>query len=337
MRDEWQISFLQTDESNTPVREAHSLAEKVEESRRILRLACDMSFTYYGEPLMIGYSAGKDSDCLLHLAETTLESDEFEVINSHTSVDYPEAVYHRNDVFKRLQEKGVKATVVYPRDKDGHHITMWNLILTRNRLPTRLARHCCSVLKETSTPNRLAAMGIRADESNGRKGRDVFGIRAEKKSDAHFYSLEHTEEVYRESKEIDDPNWDCTLIKTMKEHKDTIVSPMYYWTDSDVWDYIRQNNIEVCVLYEKLGLDRLGCIGCPMATYRQKMKQFQYYPTYKKAYIHACDMLLEKWKKTGKPTEWETGEDMFYWWIEEGKHTVKGQLSLFDDTNTGSN
>ena len=41
-------------------------------------------------------------------------------------------------------------------------------------------------------------------------------------------------------------------------------------------------------------------------------------------------MLLEKWKKTGKQTEWKTGEEMFNWWIEDGKHNVKGQLSLFD-------
>lgn len=327
-----QLELFDNPSQDSPEEErAQTLEKKIEESKKILRLAADMSFKYYGEPLIICYSSGKDSDTLLHLAETTLKPHEFEVINSHTSVDYPEAVYHRNDVFKRLNEKGIKATVIYPRDKNGNHITMWNLILMRNRLPTRLARHCCAVLKETSTPNRLAAMGIRADESNGRKGRDVFGIRAEKKSEAHFYSYSHTEEVHREAQEIDDPNWDCTLIKTMKEHKDTIVSPLYYWSDEDVWDYIRQNNIEVCVLYEKLGLDRLGCIGCPMATYKQKMKQFAYYPTYRQAYVNACNKLLEQWKKKGKQTEWKTGEEMFNWWIQAYEHSVKGQLNLFDE------
>ena len=325
-----QMNLLGSDEEQGKTTKAETLAEKIEESKKILRLACDMSFKYYGKPLIICYSSGKDSDTLLHLAETTLRPEEFEVINSHTSVDYPEAVYHRNAVFKRLNEKGIKATVFYPKDKDGNHITMWNLILTKDRLPTRLARHCCAVLKETSTPNRMAAMGIRAAESNGRKGRDVFAIRAKKKSEAHFYSYDHAEEVHKEAQEIDDPNWDCTLIKTMKEHKDTIVSPLYFWEDNDVWEYIRQNNIEVCILYKKLALDRLGCIGCPMATYKQKMRQFQYYPTYKQAYIHACDKLLEQWKAKGKQTEWKTGEEMFEWWIEFEKHNIKGQLSLFD-------
>ena len=330
---EFSLNDFNQQTDNIPAEKHLSLPEKIEESRRILRLACDMSFTYYGEPLICCYSGGKDSDVLLHLAESTLKPNEFEVLNSHTSVDYPETVYHIRNVFKRLNDKGIKTTINYPRDKDGNHITMWNLILKKNMLPLRVSRSCCSVLKETSTPNRLAAMGVRADESNGRKGRDVFAIRAESKKEAHFYSYQHAEEVHKESQEIDDPNWDCTLIKTMKEHKDTIVNPIYYWSDNDVWDYIRQESIETNPLYER-GLTRIGCLLCPMASYKLKKWQIANYPTYKKAYVHACDQLLEKWKKTGKQTEWKTGEEMFNWWIEEDKHNVRGQISLFDQPIT---
>lgn len=334
---EGQYSLFNTNEQTDELVEKElTLSQKVEESRRILRLACDMSFTYYGQPLILGYSAGKDSDVLLHLAETTLKPNEFEVINSHTSVDYPESVYHRNEVFLRLQDKGVKATVIYPKDKDGNHITMWNLILARDNFPTRLVRFCCKVLKETSTPNRMAAMGIRAAESNNRKGRDVFAVRGEKKSEALYYSYDHVEEVHKESQEINDPNWDCTFIKTMKEHKDTIVNPIYTWTDKDVWDYLRANNVKVNPLYE-CGLTRIGCILCPMASYRLKQWQIAHYPTYKQAYIHAYDKLLENWKARGKQTNWKNGEEMFQWWIEENKHNVKGQMSLFDDTDTDVN
>lgn len=319
------VSLPEADTENN-----QSLQQKINESKRILKLAADMSKKYYSYPLIICYSGGKDSDVLLHLAETTLGATEFEVLNSHTSVDFPETVYHIRSVFKSLNEKGVKATIHYPRDKDGNHITMWNLILKKDRICTRLARFCCQILKETSTPNRLAAMGIRADESNGRKGRDIFGVRAEKKAEARFYSLDHAEEVHKESLEINDPNWDCTLIKTMKEHKDTIVNPIYHWSEKDVWQYIKDNGIKTNPLYER-GYTRIGCIGCPMATYKLKQKQFSEYPTYKKAYIHACDELLKQWAKRGKIAEWKTGEEMFNWWIEENKHNVKGQLSLFDN------
>lgn len=69
------------------------------------------------------------------------------------------------------------------------------------------------------------------------------------------------------------------------------------------------------------------------------MKQFADYPTYKQAYIHACDKLLEQWKARGKITEWNSGEELFNWWIEEGKHSVKGQLSFIDisDKKRGKN
>lgn len=105
-----------------------------------------------------------------------------------------------------------------------------------------------------------------------------------------------------------------------------IVNPIYEWTDMDVWDYIRQNNVKINPLYAR-GYTRVGCIGCPMHTYKQKLRDFAEYPTYKQAYIKAFDKMLENYD--GKET-WKTGEDVFWWWIEAGKHEVKGQINIFD-------
>lgn len=146
-----------------------------------------MSKTYYGLPLIITYSGGKDSDVMLHLAEKYLEIGDFEVLNSHTSVDAPETVKHIREVFKRLKSKGIKADINYPKDANGKHETMWTLIPKKKIPPTRLMRYCCQVLKETSTPNRLACLGVRADESSKRQGRDVFGIRGAATAKLHFF------------------------------------------------------------------------------------------------------------------------------------------------------
>jgi len=86
----------QTDQPQT-------LAEKIDKAKKVLILAADMSKTYYGEPLIITYSGGKDSDVLLYLAENSLNVGDFEVLNSHTTVDAPETVYHIREVFKRLE------------------------------------------------------------------------------------------------------------------------------------------------------------------------------------------------------------------------------------------
>ena len=159
------------------VREPRTFAEKIEESKKILRLASDMSKAYYGKPIVIAYSGGKDSQVLLDLAEKCLRPDEFEVLNGHTTVDCPETVYFIRKEFKRLEEKGIKTTIDYHLDENGQPITMWNLIPQKFMPPTRIIRYCCAVLKEAGTPNRVCALGVRAAESSKRQGRDVFGIR----------------------------------------------------------------------------------------------------------------------------------------------------------------
>ena len=138
--------------------------------------------------------------------------------------------------------------------------------------------------------------------------------------------------MHHESIEKNDPVWDCTLIKVMKSKGDTVVNPIYHWTDNDIWEYARQNHIKMNPLYEK-GYSRVGCIGCPLANYREKMKEFSDYPKYKNLYIKAFDKMLKARKESGKVDLgngrfWETGEDVFLWWIEEYKRNVKGQMTI---------
>lgn len=299
--------------------------EKEKQSRQALRLASEMSKEYYGEPLVIAYSGGKDSDVMLDLAEKELSVDDFIVANSHTTVDAPETVYHIRNVFKRLEDRGVKTQIIYPE------ISMWRLIVKKGMPPTRLQRYCCKELKEISVPNRLVSLGVRAEESKIRKGRDTFGVRGATYQKAIFFSLDHAEEVHRESMEINDSVWDCTLIKTMKEHKDTVVNPIYEWTKEEIWFYIRQNSITYNPMYDR-GYDRVGCIGCPMGGYASQIREFADYPKYKDLYINAFDRMIEEKKRNGKPIRngWETGKDVFDWWIGKHYREVKGQMTLED-------
>lgn len=316
-----------------------TLSEKIEESKRALRLASDMSKQYYNAPAIVCYSGGKDSDVLLHLAESCLDIGDFEVLNSHTTVDAPETVYHIKDTIKRLNDKGIKAEIDYHIDENGKPKTMWRLIVEKQMPPTRLIRYCCAELKETSTPNRLALLGVREAESVKRRGRDIFGVRGRSLRTATFFSLDHTEEVHHEAQERD-PVWDCTLIKVMREKGDTVVNPIYHWTDEDIWEYARQNNIKMNPLYSK-GYKRVGCIGCPLASYREKIKEFADYPKYKQLYISIFEKMLKVRTDSGKSNynttglenswhNWETGEDVFMWWIEEYTRNVKGQMNIFD-------
>ncbi len=113
----------------------------------------------------------------------------------------------------------------------------------------------------------------------------------------------------------------------MRERQDTVVSPIYEWNDSDVWDYIKLGGWKYNPMYD-MGYHRVGCIGCPLATYKQKLKEFADFPTYKKLYIRAFEEMLKRNPK--EDGEWKNGEDVFNWWIEENKHNVKGQMTLAD-------
>lgn len=55
-----------------------------------LKVGEQTSLTYYGKPLMICYSGGKDSDVLIEIAKAA--NINFEVVHSHTTADAPETV-----------------------------------------------------------------------------------------------------------------------------------------------------------------------------------------------------------------------------------------------------
>lgn len=175
------------------------LEKKINDSKDVLRLAAKMSKLYYQKPLIITYSGGKDSDVMLQLAIECLKPDEFEVLNSHTTVDTPETVYYIRDKFKKLNEMGIKAEVSYPHYADGRFMSMWSLIEDKMIPPTRIMRYCCSKLKETSTPNRFVATGVRSEESNNRKGREAFGVLGHQKKDGKYFDVKHIKEVFAES------------------------------------------------------------------------------------------------------------------------------------------
>lgn len=133
-----------------------------------IKIASEMSLSYYGKPLVCTYSGGKDSDVMLELFKRS--GIPFEVHNSHTTVDAPQTVYHTRKKFKELELQGIKAEIQMPTYR-GKPTTMWTLIPDKMMPPTRLMRYCCSILKETGCANRFIATGVRWDESNKRAER----------------------------------------------------------------------------------------------------------------------------------------------------------------------
>lgn len=271
--------------------------DKEQKSIERLKTASEMSLQYYQQPLIVTTSGGKDSDVCIELA---LRSGiPFEVQHNLTSVDAPETVRHIKDKFKVLEDKGVKCSINYPTYK-GQYATMWNLIPQKLLPPIRIMRYCCSVLKEQGGKDRMISTGVRWSESARRKNtRDVFEKFASKKENRIL---------------LGDNDDTRMLFENCRLKGKRIVNPIIDWTDEDVWEYIKSENINVNPLYE-CGFKRVGCIGCPMARKSYRLLEFEMYPTYKRAYIRAFDKMLEERHKRGKETQWKTGQEVFDWWI----------------------
>lgn len=280
-----------------------------------IKLASQMSLRYYDKPLVCTYSGGKDSDVMLELFIRS--GVPFEAHNSHTTVDAPPTVYHIRQVFKRLEEKGIKCTIQYPTYK-GKSCSMWSLIVEKGMPPTCLARYCCQVLKESNCKNRMIATGVRWEESTKRKERKDFEI-----------ITSNIKNAIRLSQEIilsNDNDEKRQFVEKCELKAKSVCNPILDWKNSDIWEYIRSENIHYNLLYEH-GYSRVGCIGCPMAG-KKRYKEFADFPSYERAYIRAFDKMLEKIRSKGEKTKYKNGEELFKRWMED--ENVKGQMSLFD-------
>lgn len=299
------------------------LEEKIKKAEQTFKLAAEMSLYYYKAPLIVCYSGGKDSDVLLDIAKKTLKPTDFEVLNSHTTADAPETVYHIRKVFKNLNDEGIKTEIRLPRDKDGNLTSIWKLIEQRGIPPTRLMRYCCDVLKEQSTPNRMIAHGVREDESVGRRGRDIFGVRGHRKADAEYRTVEHTFAMFKLDQLGVENSYECKMIESCKKNKDTIVMPIYRFTFEDIWEYINTFNLKVNPLYSR-GYKRVGCVGCPLAGKAAQKKEFSDFPIYRKNYVKAFDRMIETRKQKGKPCTgaFKDGETVMRWWVGEDYNQI---------------
>lgn len=279
-----------------------------------IKTASEMSLHHYGKPLVCTYSGGKDSDVMLELFKRS--GVPFEVINSHTTADAPQTVYHIRKVFRELELQSIKCDIDYHRQQDGTNLTIWNLIPGKLMPPTRRVRYCCSELKESANRNRMIATGVRWDESSSRKNRASFEVLGHTKKDGIFVS--------DEKMLITDNDDTRQLFERCQLKAKTVVNPIIDWKDHDVWEYYWHECKHHNPLYQ-MGYYRVGCIGCPMAS-KARYKEFADFPKYKQAYIHAFDRMLQVRAQRKLKSKWKAGEAVFRWWMED--QNIEGQISI---------
>ncbi len=283
-----------------------------------LKAASKMSLSAYGQPLIVTTSGGKDSSVCVELAQRA--GIPFEVMHNHTTADAPETVRFVRSEFKRLEEKGIRCILNRPTYK-GTRVSMWSLIPQKLMPPTRLARYCCSVLKEGGGAGRFICTGVRWAESASRKNnRGIYERIGASKAQKIILNNDN-----------DDRRM---LFENCRLKARRVVNPIIDWTDEDVWGFLEDAKKPINPLYEE-GFCRVGCIGCSMAGKKGREAEFQRWPKYKNLYLLAFKHLLEERAARGQPTSWQTPQDVFNWWMEydilPGQMEMEGFFEDLDD------
>jgi len=259
--------------------------------------------------LYVAFSGGKDSVCLHRVVEMAAEKDgvpflEYAEIHYNvTGVDPPELVYFIRKQYPHVHRNPFKKS-------------MWQLIVEKKMPPTRFQRYCCSELKEHGGTGRFTLTGVRWAESRARKKRGAF---------EDIGNKNHNIKILFNDNDEDRRQMEHCLPK-----QKYICNPIIDWSDDDVWDFIRKENIPYCSLYDE-GFKRLGCIGCPLAGGKQQKKEFERWPKFYQAYIRAFDRMIEERKKSGREVGWQTGEEVMEWWTSVKRDTVDESQFEFTD------
>lgn len=168
---------------------------------------------------------------------------------------------------------------------DFHARGFWKLVVKKG-LPMRQSRWCCQIIKEAGGKGRTVILGNRREEGTIRKNQRCF------------------EESRKRNK--------------------FFMRPILDWDTGEVWEYITENSLPYCSLYdegaERKGygegiFKRLGCVLCPFS--RNIAREEEYFPKIANLWKLACDRIVEARLKSGKEYkhQFKTGSELYAWWV----------------------
>lgn len=169
-----------------------------------------------------------------------------------------------------------------------------------------MRRYCCAYLKEQSGSGTTTLVGVRAAESARRAKRKEIEIQGHKDSSELLDQFNRNEEL----------SHTC-----VKGNDKIIIMPIFHWTDKDVWNFIREQKMDYCQLYDE-GYKRIGCIFCPMTDKKSIAKYRKKYPRIEKQIKKSIQCLLDdKESYLSKVTinrRRINADEVFEWWISRG-------------------
>lgn len=262
-------------------RASEGLRKKMLHSVELLKKAEKIALNYDAEDgYYLAFSGGKDSQALFHI--TQLAGVKFRGHMNLTSIDPPEVI--------RFVKKNYPEVELIKPGK-----SIFQIAVEKQILPTKRVRWCCAEYKETAGAGKVTLIGIRKAESSRRSKRNEVEISSRKFSGDldgldEYRQEQKAKRARRKSKEqgvnITNADEEQTL-GCIHGKESLLISPIIYWTEKDVWEFLNDVvRVPHCSLYDE-GWHRIGCIGCPMSSAKQKRIENERYPHVKRGWIKA--------------------------------------------------
>lgn len=253
------------------------LRKQMEHSRDVILKALPLALKYDPDKgFFVGMSFGKDSQALYHMMQ--LCDVPFHAYFSPTSVDPAEVIR-----FGRKNYPEVEFTKI---DK-----SIFDVFREMKVLPSMKIRWCCAYFKEKGGEGKVVCTGVRKAESVRRSKRNEIEVSGRKFS-GHMDEFEQWQEkrIRKKMKNLNQDQFSDakqTEVRCINGKDKILLNPIIEWSEEDVWEFLNKV-VEVphCELYDE-GYTRIGCIGCPMATTKNQIKQFKRWPHVKEKWIRA--------------------------------------------------
>lgn len=270
------------------VRASVTLRKKIQHSVELLRKGEQIALSYDHENgYYLAFSGGKDSQALYHIAQ--LAGVRFQGHMNLTSVDPPE-------VIRFVKENYPDVELIKPGK------SIFQSAIEEKTLPTMRVRWCCAKYKETAGAGKVTLIGIRKAESSRRAKRNEVELN-NKKFSGDLKGLDEYRQEQRDKRSRRKSKKQGVNITNADEEQtlgcihgkeSLLISPIIYWTEQDVWEFLNDVvKITHCSLYDK-GWHRIGCIGCPASSYKQKMIENKRYPHVKHNWIKAIKAIRNR-------------------------------------------
>lgn len=214
--------------------------------------------------VLVQFSGGKDSHACLIWAVKKFKSKNVEAVFCNTKWESELTYIHIKEVAKRLK---VKLTILTSSVYNG----MEDLIYKKKQTPSLQRRFCTEELKIKPflhyllkvKEDVLIIQGIRSSESVRR---------SKMKKECRYFK--YYLEPYKKNKQGNNVYYNYLkkdVLKFVSKYDDSLLRPIFDWSDKQVISYIIENNHKPNPLY-KMGFKRVGCFPC-ISTSHTEIKQ----------------------------------------------------------------